>query len=295
MKGRTMAAAENIALLRGAFGAGISAEDIGVWLGEALASGRAAWPTVHLGEHEYVAHVIRHAKGGPPLASLHASDLYLAAACGLGLPAALVAFETYRGDIASIVRRVSSAVDVEELMQNLRELLFVGRAGVPPKIHDYSGRGELRAWLRVVATRASLNAATRGPKERPTAEDDELVAAAGAETAEVMYFRLHYDAEVKRALPHALASLSPRDRLFLRQHYLDQLTLDELARIHAVHVATVKRHLASAREALSDNLRLLLSERLKLSPSELRSVLAIVQSRLHLTMRRLLPEEEGSG
>jgi hypothetical protein len=89
----------------------------------ALASRRAAWPTVHLGEHAYVAHVIRHAKGGPPLASLHASDRYLAAGCGLGLPAALVAFETCRCDIASIVRRVSSAVDVEELMQNLREPL----------------------------------------------------------------------------------------------------------------------------------------------------------------------------
>ncbi len=294
MTGRSITTAANIALLREALGDESAAEHVGVWLEQALASGRAAWPTVNLGENEYIAHVIPHAKGGPALASLHASDLYLAAACGFGLPAALVAFETYRGDIAAIVRRVSSAVDVEELVQNLRESLFVGRDGAPPKIRDYSGRGELRAWLRVVATRAALNAVTRGPKERPAREDDELVAAdGGVESAEVMYFRLHYDAEVKRALPHALASLSARDRLFLRQHYLDQLTLDELARVHAVHVATVKRHLASAREALSDNLRTLLSERLKLSPSELRSVFAIVQSRLHLTMRRLLPEEEG--
>jgi DNA-directed RNA polymerase specialized sigma24 family protein len=148
--------------------------------------------------------------------------------------------------------------------------------------------------LRVVVTRATLNATTRGPKERAHGEDDQLIEAAGAvESAEVAYFRLHYEAHVKAALPEALAALSSRDRLYLRQHYLDQLTLDEMARLHAVHIATVKRHLAAARGELTQRLEALLCERLNLSPSELKSVLAMVQSRLHVTMRRLLPDGAG--
>jgi len=297
-----MARAANVALLCEALAESVAGE-VAAWLDEALAAGRAAWPRVDLDEDRFAAHVARHARAGvaapregsgpaSPLSSLRASDLYLAAACAVGISSAVVEFEaTYRGDLEAVVRRASASVDVDEVTQSLREVLFVGHEGAPPRIGDYAGRGDLRAWLRVVATRAALNAATRGPKDRPGAAEDEslIEVAGGVESAEVAYFRLHYEAEVKAAFPDALAALTPRDRLFLRQHYVDQLTLDDMARMHAVHVATVKRHLASARTDLTAHLRSRLCERLKISPSELESVLAIVQSRFQLTMKRLLP------
>jgi len=37
------------------------------------------------------------------------------------------------------VKRASSSVDVEDVLQKLRESLFVAR---PPKIADYRGRGD---------------------------------------------------------------------------------------------------------------------------------------------------------
>jgi RNA polymerase sigma-70 factor, ECF subfamily len=285
-----MARAANIAVLCEALGDVGRPDELAEWLDAAIVAGRAAWPRVELDEDLYVAHVARQARTGEPLATFRTSDLYLAAACAAGISSALVEFEaTYRGDLEAIVRRAAASVDVDEVTQNIRETLFVGRDGMPPKIGDYAGRGELRAWLRVVATRAALNAATRGPKDRPGGEDDQLIEAAGAaESAEVAYFRLHYEAEVKAAFPEALAALTAHDRLVLRQHYIDQLTLDDMARVHAVHVATVKRHLATARNDLTANLRSRLCAKLKVSPSELESVLAIVQSRLHLTMKRLL-------
>ena len=210
---------------------------------------------------------------------------------------AIAAFEAaYSTDLAAVIRRVSGSVDVEEVMQNLRESLFVGKGGAPSKVRDYSGSGPLRAWLRVMSTRAALNAVTRGPKERLARGDDELIAdaAGGVESAEVAYFRVHYEAEVKTAFPQALAALSQRERLLLCQHYVDRLALDEMAGVHAVHVATIKRQLASAREALTGHLRALLLQRLRLSPSELQSVLVLVQSRLHVTMRRLLPDRSSA-
>lgn len=274
-----------------ALGREASPREVASWLERAITEARAAWPGIDVSATAFVRHLERHASRDVSLDTLHVSDVYLAVACSQGSSQAIAAFETaYAAEMAAVARRVSSTVDVDDVVQGLRELLFVGRDG-PPKLEDFSGRGELRSWLRVVVSRATLNAATRSPRDRPADDDQGLIDVAGAaESAEVLYFRLHYEAEVKLAIPAALALLSVHERLLLRQHYIDQLTLEELGRVHGIHVATVKRRLASARAALTTALRATLAARLNLSPSELRSVLTMVQSRLHVTMRRLLPD-----
>ena len=273
-----------------------SPEEVEHWVDQAFAKGAEVWPRVSLSREELVAHLAVSLRRDVPLSALHATDLYLVAACLGGKPEALSSFEEAFGPkLLAVVRRVSRTVDAEEVVQGLREALLVGKLDVPARLREYSGSGELGSWLRVVATRAALNAATRGPRERPADDDGPLVdAAASVESVEVTYFRLHYGAEVRAQLPNALASLSSHDRLLLRQHHLDHVTLDAMARMHGVHVATVKRQLADARDRLKEALARLLRERLGLSPSELQSVLAAVESQFHVTMQRLLPAE-GTG
>lgn len=261
-----------------------------VELRDLLERARRAWPTVDVPDEVFFAHVEARS-GDEALDRLSIGELYLAAGCATGVPGAIEAFErSFGAELAAIVRRTSSSVDVDDVLQKLRESLFVSR---PPKIAEYGGRGELRAWLRVVATRTTLNAATRGPKERAATTDDlELVGRGGeTESAELAYFRVHYEAEVEAVLPEAIAVLEPKERLYLRQHYVDQLTLEQMSRMHRVHVATIKRHLSEARSHLSDELRNLLRTRLRLSPSEFESVMAMIRSRFHVSLQRLLPLE----
>ncbi len=284
---------EALATLLEACGREDDATRVRAHVAQSLDVARSAWPNVDVPDDVFVRHLAARVGAAGSLEELFASDLYLAVACAVGHPAALATFEsTFAADLHAVARRVSASVDLDDLMQGLRESLFVPRDGKPPKIAEYSGRGELRAWLRVVVTRAALNAAVRGPKERPVEDDQELVDAAGdASSAELAYFRVHYDSELKAVLPLALEALSVRERLYLRQHYLDELTLADMSKMHGVHAATIKRHLAQARATLTERLQHLLCERLGLSPSEFNSVLALVRSRFHVTMRHLLPDD----
>lgn len=283
---------ELLAILLEALGGDHDAAQVRAHVAQALDAARRAWPEVDVDEPVFVRHLAAHLPGTGSLTSVATSDLYLAVACASGQPAALATFEsTFSADLRAVVRRASASVDLDEVMQGLRESLFVPRDGRAPKIAEYGGRGELRAWLRVVATRAALNAAVRGPKERPVENDQELADAVGdTSSAELVYFRVHYESEMKAVLPLALEALSVRERLYLRQHYLDELTLEDMSRMHGVHPATIKRHLAGARAMLTERIQRLLCERLGLSPSEFNSVLALVRSRFQVTMRRLLPD-----
>src|SRR5262245_22986013 len=94
-------------------------------------SGRSAWPGLELPAPVWVRHLAAHLPAEEDaegfLASVHASDLYLACACALGDPAALVAFDrSILSQVPSFLSRVdSSPAFVDELRQLLREKLLV--------------------------------------------------------------------------------------------------------------------------------------------------------------------------
>jgi RNA polymerase sigma-70 factor, ECF subfamily len=252
---------------------------------ERLAAAQRAWPTVAVPPERFVAR----------LADLddteHATDLYLATGCLLGLPAALAAFETaHFGQVDAIVRRLRpSGVGADDVKQLVREKLFA-RPDASALAH-YTGRGTLAGWFRVVVTRVVLNV-TRGDKEQPAREDDVAVLdhLDPREGLELLQMRTLFDDHVRRAMPEAFAALSVQARLLVRQRHLDDLSLDQLAALHRVHVATIKRKLAAARDQLSTTLRAIRTRELAVSPEELVSILRMVQSRFHITVRRLLED-----
>src|SRR5262249_12507693 len=92
-------------------------------------------------------------------AALHGSDLYLACACASGDEQALAAFERrYIAEVPAFLARTGpSASLIGDVRQRLRERLFVAVDGKRTKICEYSGRGPLASWLRVVALRAAAN------------------------------------------------------------------------------------------------------------------------------------------
>jgi RNA polymerase sigma-70 factor, ECF subfamily len=82
--------------------------------------------------------------------------------------------------------------------------------------------------------------------------------------------------------------LSDHDRVLLRQHHLDQLTIDELASLHKVHRATAARWIANARASLLSRVRERMIERLSISGGELDSALRLARSQLEVSIHRLL-------
>ena len=138
---------------------GMETNAISVRLVEDLVrSARRAWPTVQVDAALFVTHVARHLPEGIPvevaLERIHTEDLYLACACALRDRNALLAFERHcmHGLETAVSRYCGSSDFAMEVKQRVRERALVGDAG-PPRIHQFSGRGDLRSWTRVMAIR----------------------------------------------------------------------------------------------------------------------------------------------
>ncbi len=253
-----------------------------------------AWPTLDVPPSVFIAHLAEKVPEGREIAEsldeISASDLYIACACAQGFKVAIEAFETrYFREIGFALNRAYYPnVLADDLRQVLREKLFVARADRRPQIAEYAGRGSLLGWFRVVVARTLINAAMRGPKLLQRDDFGLLELPYSAEGVEMAHLRRLYSHELSEAFPQAMATLSLRERTLLRQHYLDDVTLDQLSALHGVHRATTKRQLAKARERLLLSLREILQGRLKLSPSEFDSIIRIVRSKFELTLRDLL-------
>lgn len=215
---------------------------------------------------------------------LAVEDLALVLACARREPEALRCFEEqYIVKVARMTGHMRlSAVQVDEVRQRLRVDLSIPRANGTLRLLDYAGRGDLQAWLRVSATRAALKILRRRSDGASLDEDDKLV---DEHDAELSFLKRDQQLAFREALGEALASLDPRDVNRLRLHYLDGLSLEELATVEQVHRATVARWLAKARELLLANMRRVVMSKLRLSESECSSFMRLAQSRFDLSLR----------
>lgn len=253
----------------------------------ALARAAAAWPGVVLDAASFGARLEACAAGEDP-AKLRVEDLFLALACARGDAAALRAFEgAYGGDVErSFARfRNTGVKTADDVKQELRQKLF---AGDSPKILEYSGRGELRTWLRVTVTRMLINVTTRETKEQPTPDELFTAMPVVGDTPEAEHLRRTYAAELKEAFGTAVAALPPRDRNLLHYACVEDLGIDAIGQIYGVHRATAARWLEGARADLFKQLRAALLARLKVSERELQSIVRMMLSRVELTLERYL-------
>jgi RNA polymerase sigma-70 factor (ECF subfamily) len=97
-----------------------------------------------------------------------------------------------------------------------------------------------------------------------------------------------YRDEFKRAFHAAVAALSDRERLLLRQAELDGLSIDELAKFYGVHRATTARWVESAREAVLKKTQEALAERLAIASAEVASIMRLIRSSLDVSLPALL-------
>ncbi|AKJ01847.1 RNA polymerase sigma-70 factor (ECF subfamily) [Archangium gephyra] len=263
-------------------------------LGRGLSTARAAWPGVELEGARFAAHLARHLPADSPseaLEQLHLTDLYLACACAEGLPLAHAAFE------ARVLPEVHVAVSrlklppssVDEVRQLVRQKMLVPGPDTPARLAAYPGTGPLSGWVRAAALWIALDLQRQRSNQDVSMEDSTLsLLVDPGDDPELVYLKTTYRAEFNTAFTQALANLSPRERNTLRLKYLDGLSIDQLGALYGVHRATAARWVVAAQQALLEETRRLLTERLRLTGSQLDSVLRLISSQLDVSLSRLL-------
>jgi RNA polymerase sigma-70 factor (ECF subfamily) len=271
----------------------IAAAELDALLERALETARGAWPDVALDDDAFLAHLARCLPEAPDLESIAMTDLYLACGCMHNDPRALAHFDReLLGSIGtgwSDGHRLADFAD--EVRQALRVRLLVGVDGEPPRIASYAGRGALATWVRIAATRLAINLRQRD--QRYTGEpDDDALSLRGTELdPELEYLKTRYAAELTEALRATLRALPSRGASILRLHYQERMTVDAIGTMYRVSGRTVQRWLAEARETILDETRRLLRERVGLADSQLDSLIALVRSRLDISIYRHLDAE----
>jgi RNA polymerase sigma-70 factor (ECF subfamily) len=254
----------------------------------AFLAGRSAFPGVALEEPSFREWLQAGAVGPEALAAAGA-DLYLACACTAGDGAAVAVFEkSFLGRLNSNVGRVSLTPEqVDELRQELRlRLIATPETG----IGTYRGSASLLTWVNVCAVRMAMRLKGKASRRSDDASVlDDLVARDA--NPELLAAKAEHRETFRAALHECFTGLPARERTLLKMHLLDGMSIDEIGVLLRVHRATVARWLVAIRQRVLEQLCAKLVVSLGASPSEMRSLVRLVRSDVHLSVGRILGED----
>lgn len=260
-----------------------TAPDLEATLADLTAAARSAWPEIAVAPADFLAFLGR---GFPDEiasapGSLRAGELYLACGYGLGVPGASDALEEhYLPRVRAALGHLGvSSATVADILQELRQELVEMQSPRPDR-KGYGGRGDLGAWLCVVAVRRAARRRERGKREAPMDEVQAALLASPDEDPEMDHLRSTYKQEFQAAFVQALASLTSRERNLLHYHFLEGRSIDQIGALYGVHRATAARWINLAREALCARTRELLAERVSLSHEGFLRMLSLIASRI---------------
>ena len=258
-----------------------------------LGAASEAWPELSINALELAAALGEAVAGGIALERLDPVEVALARACAAGQSAALRAFDArYLAALPRMIGHMRLSEDVlAEVAQVTRRRLLINNDGGTPRLVSYAGRGQLRALVRVVATRAALDMRRSSERRRevPVAELSAVLFAstnperAAGQGRKQEVFRAAFEA--------AISELPPADRTLLRMYAIDGVGIDGLAAVAGIHRSTAARRLAKIRGTIAAQTRVQLQVA-GLSEGELDSVIGVVDEGLELTLSRILADPE---
>jgi RNA polymerase sigma-70 factor (ECF subfamily) len=263
---------------------------------------RAAWPGIEVAPERFARELARriatHTEDvtAAALEATHGGDVYLAIACCDGNTPAITQLDELIGrELRLAAGKLRASPDqTSEVHSELRRILVVDDAERGAALRDYAGRGDLRGYVRVSATRALIRAINRGRREIAVDDDEVFDRMLPIDDPEISILRAQYRETVDAALRAALAALDARSRALLRYQLIDGWSIDQVGKLYGVHRATAARWLTEARTLLGDTIRQELASRLRIAASEVDSIVRLVQSRVDMSLdRMLLPDASG--
>ena len=260
-----------------------------------LRASEAACPGIVVEPRRFVAEVARRlgdAATPDALAHLRFTDVYLVVACSAGDPAAIAACEALaRRQVESAGAHVRATADqVTEVRARVHRILFVDEPGRPAATREFAGRGDLRGYLRVIATRELIRLVNRERREVHVDDATMFDALVPHDDPELAMLRERYRGDVDLAMRTAVTTLDDRSRALLRYSLIDGWSIDRLGQLYGVHRATAARWVADARDLLGERIRSELAARLAMSSGVVDSIVRLVQSRVDMSLERLLGE-----
>jgi len=248
--------------------------------------GQRRWPLVKLGFDVFFGHCCRVLSSSEAFAPGEAADLYLCCACAEAQPEALRAFESEGSGVAkAAIARIDRSADfVQDTLQEVWARLLLG---AEPKVKSYSGRGPLKAWVRIAATRVALD--RQRARNRFAGNHVELTdrLAAPGGSPEAVLLKARFGEAFQQALRDAVSRLSRQERNVLRMHIAGHCSIDEIGRAYNVHRATAARWLERTRTQIYDEVRQeLCVKRANLTASEFKSLATIMGAELELSLTR---------
>lgn len=258
-----------------------------------LATARDAWPALVLDDAKLVTFIGPRLAGddlATAIAAAPAADLVLAAACAAQEPSAHAAFDRVLVEVDAAGAATNATKDqVAEVKQMLRLQLLVPKDGKPAGIEGYRGKGPLRGWVRITATRELIRVKKKHARDVPIDRSLDRMLTSVVDPA-LAAMKAEYRAEFAGALREAIEDLSGEDRTLLRQQIVDDMSIDAIGAAYGVHRATAARWLNRARAALVAATHRRLADRLKLPIDQIDSVIRLVSSQLDASVIRYLKE-----
>jgi RNA polymerase sigma-70 factor (ECF subfamily) len=261
-----------------------------------VAAGRAAAPDLAVSDAEWAEFLARQLRVGQvaeQLQQMHAADVHLAIAALAGQTAAHAKLDRRLRAVApqalSGIRL--GTVSENDVLQLVRTKLLVGE-GAERKLASYAGRGPLDGWLRITIARTALSLlrgrasqSMHGPREDET---EVLANVATTDDPQLAALRAQCGPALSSAIEQAALELPEAERTLLRLHFVDGLTIDDLAVVFQTHRATSARRLSRARHALFENARQRAMATLGLDEAQFQSLMGVMLSQLDVTIRRVL-------
>jgi RNA polymerase sigma-70 factor (ECF subfamily) len=254
---------------------------------------RAAFPAIAIGAAELAAELGRRlGEGASPeaLARCRADQVALMIAAARGEPAAVQEVEAeLERELAFAGPRTGARPDqIEDARGVVREILFTDTPGRVAAVRGFAGRGDLAGYLRVIATRELIKIVQRGRREAPREEADLLALLSTGGDPELSILRAHYREGITACVRDALGKLDDRSRALLRYQLVDGWNVDRVGELYGVHRATAARWIAAARDRLGELIRREVEAQLRVAPAEVDSIIRLVQSRVELSLARLM-------
>lgn len=186
------------------------------------------------------------------MSTSYAADLELARQCAAGDEQA---WERFVLEYRPILYRAADALDPSGDARDLADSLYADLYS-KSLFRYFQGRSSLATWLRAVLSQRYVDRLRANRRLEPLPDEERAIKRADigrdalprdavGDPDRARYVRL-----MQKALSHAVANLTAKDRLRLGCYYAQGLTLAETGRALREHEATVSRQLARTRQAI---------------------------------------------
>jgi RNA polymerase sigma-70 factor len=227
-------------------------------------------------------------------ADVRAADLLLAYACARGVLAAQDALhELTEEEIERVHLRIRPPVSVQHAQRHVYGRLFTVVEGGVARIALYRGDIDIVGYVRNVASRELLALASSAAR-RPESVEDHILQVQPATPVDPHLERVkqNYRAGLRLAITDSLTGLEPRERALLGYAVIEQVGVDALALMYAVHPVTMGAKLQSARERFEFRIKHRLAERLRIPQRDHLALVGFVKVQLDRLFAPLFPRDE---